>query len=149
MTKITEKNWAQQLYIEEVSIHMEPSPISIPITLQRLVMEAGANRDLSLMHHDRDIAKATGSPDAFANTYFIMGMFERLLREWMGLRGRLRKINSLRMKTFNCPGDILTFRAKVMRLEEHNTITLDLWVESEKGTTATAEAIVQLPKRLK
>ena len=26
--------------------------ISIPITLQRLVMEAGANRDFSLMHHD-------------------------------------------------------------------------------------------------
>jgi hypothetical protein len=31
--------------------------ISIPITLQRLVMEAGANRDFSLMHHDGAVAR--------------------------------------------------------------------------------------------
>ena len=147
MSSSTEKQWAQQLYREDISINSELSPISIPITLQRLVMEAGANRDLSLMHHDRDIAQATGSPDAFANTYFIIGMFERLLREWMGLKGRIKKINSLRMKTFNCPGDLLTFKAKITSLEDNNTIVLNLWVESEKGTTVTAEAIVELPHR--
>ena len=32
--------------------------ISVPITLQRLVMEAGANRDLSLIHHDTKVAQA-------------------------------------------------------------------------------------------
>ncbi len=147
MSSSTEKQWAQQLYREDISINNELSPISIPITLQRLVMEAGANRDLSLMHHDRDIAQATGSPDVFANTYFIMGMFERLLREWMGLKGRIKKINSLRMKTFNCPGDLLTFKAKITSIEDNNTIVLNLWVESEKGTTVTAEAIVELPHR--
>ncbi len=147
MSSSTEKQWAQQLYREDISINSELSSISIPITLQRLVMEAGANRDLSLMHHDRDIAQATGSPDAFANTYFIIGMFERLLREWMGLKGRIKKINSLRMKTFNCPGDLLTFKAKITSLEDNNTIVLNLWVESEKGTTVTAEAIVELPHR--
>ena len=31
--------------------------IEIPITLQRLVMEAGANRDFSLMHHDSAVAR--------------------------------------------------------------------------------------------
>jgi len=147
MSSSTENKWAQQLYREDISINSELSPISIPITLQRLVMEAGANRDLSLMHHDRDIAQATGSPDAFANTYFILGMFERLLREWMGLKGRIKTINSLRMKTFNCPGDLLTFKAKIISLEENNTVALNLWVESEKGTTVTAEAIVELPQR--
>ncbi len=34
--------------------------ISIPITLQRLVMEAGANRDFSLMHHDGSIPERRG-----------------------------------------------------------------------------------------
>ena len=75
--------------------------ISIPITLQRLVMEAGANRDLSLIHHDRDVACATGAPDAFANTYFLMGMFERLMRQWAGPFARIRKIGPLRMMVFN------------------------------------------------
>jgi len=147
MSSSAEKHWEQQLYCEDVSIDSELSPISIPMTLQRLVMEAGANRDLSLMHHDRDIAQATGSPDAFANTYFILGMFERLLREWMGLKGQIKKINSLRMKTFNCPGSLLTFKAKITSLEENNTVALNLWVESENGTTVTAEAIVELPQR--
>ena len=59
--------------------------VSIPITLQRLVMEAGANRDFSLIHHDSGVARATGAPDAFANTFFLMGMFERLMREWAEL----------------------------------------------------------------
>ena len=51
---------------------VELPAIDIPITLQRLVMEAGANRDLSLIHHDTAVAKATGAPDAFANTFFLI-----------------------------------------------------------------------------
>ena len=78
--------------IETVSVGDELGPISIPVTLQRLVMEAGANRDFSLIHHDRDVARATGAPDAYMNTFFIAAMFERLLREWMGPRGRINKI---------------------------------------------------------
>ena len=39
----------------------DAAEISIPITLQRLVMEAGANRDFSLMHHDGSIARTAGA----------------------------------------------------------------------------------------
>ena len=35
---------------------------AVPLTIQRLVMEAGANRDFAPMHHDREIARATGAP---------------------------------------------------------------------------------------
>ncbi len=65
--------------------------ISIPITLQRLVMEAGANRDFSLMHHDGSVARTAGASDAFVNTFFLMGMFERQVREWAGTAARLKK----------------------------------------------------------
>lgn len=141
-------DWSRQTYFDEVEVGEELDAIAIPITLQRLVIEAGANRDLSLIHHDRDVAKATGAPDAYMNTFFIVGMFERLLREWMGLQGQIRKISDLRMKVFNAVGDLVTFKARV--LEKNNkagTVVLELWSETEQGQTVTAQATVILPKR--
>jgi acyl dehydratase len=134
-----------QRSFESVSVGDELSPISIPITLQRLVMEAGANRDFSLIHHDRDVARSTGAADAYMNTFFISGMFERLLREWMGYTGRLNKITNLRMKLFNVVGDTVTFNGRVSELlAAEQQVVLDLWSASEQGTTVTAQATVTL-----
>lgn len=119
--------------------------ISIPITLQRLVMEAGANRDLSLIHHDTGVAQATGAPDAFANTYFLMGMFERLMRQWAGPKARIRKIGPLRMMIFNAVGDTVTFKGTVESVDANSgMVTLQMWVESERGKTVTCSALVSL-----
>ena len=70
------------MQIGDITVGLELPTASIPITLQRLVMEAGANRDFSLIHHDSQVARATGASGAFANTFFLMGMFERVMREW-------------------------------------------------------------------
>ena len=124
----------------------ELSPIFIPITLQRLVMEAGANRDLSLIHHDTKVAQATGAPDAFANTYFLMGMFERLMRQWAGPKARIRKIGPLRMMIFNAVGDTVQFMGTVESVDKAaGTVSLDMWVQSDRGKTVTAKAVVELP----
>lgn len=132
--------------IETVSVGDELGPISIPVTLQRLVMEAGANRDFSLIHHDRDVARATGAPDAYMNTFFIAGMFERLLREWMGPRGRINRIVNLRMKVFNCVGDTAVFKGTVEGLDTtNNQVTVSLSSETDNGITVTADATVTLP----
>lgn len=133
--------------IDSVAIGAELEPISIPITLQRLVMEAGANRDFSLIHHDRDVARATGAPDAYMNTFFIAGMFERLLREWMGDAGRLNKIVNLRMQVFNSVGDTATFRGHVNGVRHRECqVDIALSCETEGGPTVTAEATVTLAK---
>ncbi|MEP4149242.1 MAG: hypothetical protein ABJL54_18630 [Halioglobus sp.] len=131
--------------LSEISVGDELQSIAIPITLQRLVMEAGANRDLSLIHHDSDVAKATGAPDAFANTYFLMGMFERLMRDWAGPAARIRKIGPLRMMVFNAVGDTIFFKGVVESVDEAaGTISVDMWVESDRGKTVTAKALLEL-----
>ena len=126
---------------------LELPAIDIPITLQRLVMEAGANRDLSLIHHDTEVAKATGAPDAFANTFFLVGMFERLLREWAGPTARIRKIGPLRMMIFNAVGDTVQFKGTVESVDtEAGAVSVDLWSESDRGKTVTSKAIVELKR---
>lgn len=135
-----------QRTIDAVTIGEELGPISIPITLQRLVMEAGANRDFSLIHHDREVARATGAPDAYINTFFIAGMFERLLREWMGPQGRIRRICNLRMKVFNCVGDTVIFKGRVDGVDAaNNQVSITLSSETANGVTVTADAVVSLP----
>ena len=129
-----------------VSVGDKLGPMSLPITRQRLVMAAGANRDFSLIHHDRDVARATGAPDAYMNTFFIAGMFERLLREWMGHRGTLDKITGLRMQVFNAVGDTVTFKGRVTALREATRqVDIELWSESNDARTVRAAAMVSLP----
>jgi hypothetical protein len=136
---------AKTLSVAAVQPGDELPAISIPITLQRLVMEAGANRDLSLIHHDTKVAQATGAPDAFANTYFLMGMFERLMRQWAGHRARIRKIGPLRMLLFNAVGDTVQFNGVVESVDEATgNVSLDMWVESDRGKTVTTKAVIEL-----
>jgi hypothetical protein len=140
--------WDKQLYFEDVVIDAELQSVSIPLSLQRLVMEAGANRDLSSIHHDNDAAVATGAPGVYMNTYFIMGMIERLVREWMGLQGQIKKIGPLRMKMFNCVGNTVVFTGKVrQKNEEDHLVVLDIRSETLKGETVSAEATVSLPTK--
>ena len=113
--------------------------ISIPITLHRLVMEAGANRDLSMIHHDTKIAQATGAPDAYANTFFLMGLFERQLREFIGLKGRIKKIGPMQMKTFNCVGDVLVVKGTIIAIAE-DKILIEQTIESDRGVTTICQS---------
>lgn len=141
-------NWDHQVYFEDVTLDSEIAPITIPVTMQRLVMEAGSNRDLSLIHHDTKVAQSTGAPDAFANTFFIMGMFERMVREWMGLKGTLKKIGSLRMASFNCAGTPVTVSGKVKELrEEDSAVVINVAMANEQSITVTAEVTLILPRK--
>jgi hypothetical protein len=133
------------MQISKIQVGDTLPEISIPITLQRLVMEAGANRDLSLIHHDTKVAQATGAPDAFANTFFLIGMFERLMREWAGPQARIRKIGPLRMMIFNAVGDTVQFKGVVESVDAASgRVSLDMWVESERGKTVTSEAVLEV-----
>ena len=133
------------MQISKIQVGDTLPEISIPITLQRLVMEAGANRDLSLIHHDTKVAQATGAPDAFANTFFLIGMFERLMREWAGPQARIRNIGPLRMMIFNAVGDTVQFKGVVESVDAASgRVSLDMWVESERGKTVTSKAVLEV-----
>ena len=138
-------DWTRQITLNDVVVGAEIPEIPMPVTLQRLVMEAGSNRDLSLIHHNKEVAQSTGADDAYMNTFFIIGLFERMLREWMGTRGRLKKIGSLQMQSFNVVGDVVYCRGKVTGKQDDGTVNLDIRMENQERVTVTAVAVVNLP----
>jgi acyl dehydratase len=120
---------------------------SVPLTVQRLVMEAAANRDFTPIHHDREFTRATGAPDPYANTMLIQAVLEATLREWMGLAGQLRTLR-FNMRAFATAGAIMSGHGRVTRIRTERGgrfVDLDVWTASNGTQTATGSATVWLP----
>lgn len=89
--------------------------LHFPLTVYRLVMAAGANRDFNAIHHNSEYAQASGAPEMYANNLFLQGMWERAVREYIGLGGVIRKLSGFRMKVFNTVGDTVVVKGQVLR----------------------------------
>jgi acyl dehydratase len=130
-----------------MDVGTELPEFSVPLTLQRLVMEAAANRDFMPVHHDRDIARATGAPDPYANTMLIQSVLEATLREWMGLGGQLRRLG-FSMRAFATAGGILSGHGRVTALRSEpggQVVDLDVWTDSDGRQNAVGTATVWVP----
>jgi acyl dehydratase len=132
-----------------MNVGTEIPEFALPLTIQRLVMEAGANRDFTPIHHDREITRATGAPDPYANTMLIQAVLEATLREWMGLSGRLRRL-SFSMRAFATAGGILSGHGRVTALRAEpggQVVDLDVWTASDGTQTAVGTASVWVPNQ--
>jgi acyl dehydratase len=109
-------------------------PVVFPLSVYRLVVAAGANRDFNSIHHNSEYAKASGAPDMYANTLFLQGMWERAIREYMGLDGTLRRIAGFRMNSFNCAGETVVVKGAVTRKwRDGNSGLVEIKMWSENG----------------
>lgn len=128
---------------------------TLPLTLQRLVIEAGVNRDYTPTHHDPALAVASGAPAPYANTPMIMAMLEAGLRNWMGVEGRLLELD-FRMLKFNVVGSLLKIGGRVASLgpvapdhglddRQWGEVRLDCWIDS--GTVRTVEGTARVALR--
>lgn len=144
-------DWRIQRLWEDVEEGDEIPAVAFPLTVYRLVVEAGANRDFNAIHHNSEFARASGAPEMYANTGFLLGMWERTLREFIGLDGTIRRIAGFRMKKFNTVGQTVTVRGRVARKRrEDGDALLDLEVWSEAGgevTVGPGTVTVTLPDR--
>jgi acyl dehydratase len=140
----TATEWGQREF-ETIAEGDELPTHTVMITLQRLVMEAGANRDFAPIHFDREAARATGAPDVYANTIFLEAVIESSLRRWAGLNGRIREI-AFTMRGFNCVGDTISAGGAVVAVDPAQRLAeLDIWIESQRGRTVEGSAKVSFP----
>ncbi|MPY56515.1 hotdog family protein [Streptomyces spongiae] len=138
-------------FFEDVKTDEELPPVAYPLPVYRLVMAAGANRDFNSIHHNTDYARATGAPEMYANTSLLLGMWERLVRDWMGPAGTITAIRGFRMRAFNTVGDTTWVRGRVLSTETDagpGTVDIEVYCENSAGVTVGPGTVrVTLPLR--
>lgn len=101
----------------DVQVGDEVPTVEFPLSLYRLVVAAGGNRDFNSIHHNRSYAASTGARDAYASTFFLMGAWERVVRDYIGPAGTIRSITSFRMRKFNLVGSVMVVSGAVVELK--------------------------------
>ncbi|GAB3980815.1 hypothetical protein GCM10029978_079880 [Actinoallomurus acanthiterrae] len=141
----------RQRYVEDVREGEELPGVAYPLTVYRLVMAAGSNRDFNSIHHNTEYARATGAPEMYANTGLLLGMWERAVRDWIGPAGTIRGIKGFRMRAFNVVGDTTWVRGRVASVggdDAPGAVDLELWCENSAGVTVGPGTVrVTLPTR--
>ena len=136
---------------EDVEVGEQLPVVSLPLTVYRLVMAAGSNRDFNSIHHNTEYARSTGAEEMYANTSFLMSSWERCVRDWMGLVGRIRAIRGFRMRSFNYVGDTVRVIAEVTaaRIEgDAGVVEIGIRCETSKGVTVGPGVVeIELPRR--
>lgn len=119
----------------------------VPLSLQRLVMEAGVNRDFAPIHHDNDAARLAGAPGAFTNFVFIQSLIEFSARSWFGETPRIARI-AIKLGKFNPVGARLSCMGHVVELraaDESPFVRLALTIHADDTETTTGECDLVFP----
>jgi len=133
--------------LADIAIGEELPVVTVPLNLYKFVMIAGANRDFNSIHHNSAFAKSTGAPDAYANTLFLMGLWERLLRDWAGPCAIIMALRGFRMGCFNVLGHVIHTKGKVIGIETGTrVVTVQVQCEDDTGiTVGPGEIDIQWP----
>lgn len=134
-----------QLYWNDVLLGDEIPTQTFPLSVFRLVMAAGSNRDFNSIHHNTSYAQETGAPDMYANNFFLQGMWEKAVREYIGLAGVIKSLRGFRMGSFNIVGDTVITKGKVKKKwkeKEEHFIELEVWSENTTGISVGPGTIV-------
>ncbi len=144
-------DWSKQRSYEDVNVGDPVPPVTVHLTVQRLVIEAGANRAFAPIHHNTEVAQAQGAPEMFANNGFMQAMWERTYREFIGLDGVVRKVGPFRIGIFNTPGESVVTTGVVKRKWQEkgeNLVELEMWSENSKGVSVgPGPVLVTLPSK--
>ena len=140
----------EQIHWEEVSVGDELPEISLDITVRRLFLQASGAQDWYPVHFDPAFARKAGHEDVFMDTGFVQAALVRLITDWMGDAGFLKRL-AFQMRRQHRQGDTMVCRGKVTGKEEADgaaLVFLEVWAENEReGVTTPSFALVSLPTR--
>jgi len=140
----------KQLGWEDVQVGDKIPTETFPLTVYRLVMAASGVQDFNSIHHNSEYAKATGAPEMYANNFFLQGMWERTVRQYIGNAGVIKSLRNFRMVSFNTVGQTVTVVGEVARKwqeGDENFVEIKLWTKNSEGVTTVGPGsmIVTLP----
>lgn len=140
------------LFWEDVTDGQSLPDFSYELSLLRLVAFVRATGLYDFVHHDSRYAQAVGARDAFISTPHVAGLFSRLLTDWSGPGGSLRKLVFTMSAQCAC-ADMLQVSGRVGRKYrgeqgEYLVELVDLNIATDNQTSAArATAMIELPSR--
>ena len=139
-----------QVYFEDVQESQEIPTLTDKCTSQRLVMWAAASGDFYQIHYDKDFAQGNGLPDRITHGALKHALLGRLLHEWVGDGGRVKKVACQYRGMDMVNEDVICHGVVKRKYQEggENLVDLDLWTETPQGQKTTpGTGVVALPSR--
>jgi acyl dehydratase len=141
----------EQRYWDSVDEGDDLPGFDLHLSETKIVQQVSGSQDFYPVHHDREFARAGGHQDIFVNTGFTRAALSRLLTDFAGPDGWVRRL-TYEMRRMNRPGDTMQIRGKVTRKyvgeDGAHLVDLDLWVQNEReGISTPGTATVMLPVR--
>lgn len=139
-----------QVCWEDVEVGTEVEGFELEITPRRVFLQISGSQDWYPLHHDPAFARKAGHEEIFMNTGFMQAALVRVITDWMGDAGFLRKL-SFEMRRQQRPGDTMVCKGRVTgrcRDDGQGVVELEVWAENEReGVTTPGKAWVVLPLR--
>lgn len=140
----------QQPYWEDVEVGQALPGFDLEITPRRVFLQVSGSQDWYPVHFDPVFAKKSGHAELFMNTGFLQAALVRVITDWMGDDGFLRKLR-FEMRRQQRPGDTMVCKGTVTAKYERGGegwLELDVWAENEReGVTTPGQAVVILPRQ--
>lgn len=136
---------------DDVTVGDDLPGFDIKLTETKIAEQVSGSQDFYAVHHDREFARAGGHKDIFVNTGFTRALLSRLLTDYAGPSGWVRKL-SYQMRRMNMPGDTMRMRGKVTDKyvddDGSHRVDLEIWIENDReGVTTPGNGSVILPAR--
>ena len=134
---------------DEVEVGQDLPQRSNVVDRAQLVQYAGASGDFNPIHWNPEFAQIVGLPGVIAHGMFNMGLVGRVISEWVGDPGAVRKL-SVQFRKEVLPDEKIVAKGRVAEKDEATrTVRIELWAEVERdGKTLSpiknGEAIVEL-----
>ena len=126
----------------------EIGPFTRHTSTRDLVRYAGASRDFSEIHYDKDFALGVGLPGVILHGALKAAYLGKLMTDWLDDPGALRSLQC-QHRGMDFPSESVESRGRVVRkyVEDGQPFAdCEIWLENTRGkTTAPGQATVSLP----
>jgi acyl dehydratase len=148
MNRSSSLSHVEPRWFEDVAVGDRLGPEARDTSREQLLAYASVSRDLNLIHHDPEFARASGLPDTIVQGTLKSAFLARLVTRYAGEWGTLVRL-TVQYRGVDIPGTPLTAHGVVDRIDpERGEIECEIWLESVGGERTTrGRAVVALPRR--
>ncbi len=139
-----------QPFWDDVEVGQELPGFNLEITKRRVFLQISGSQDWYPLHFDPAFAAKAGHGDIFMNTGFMQAALVRVITDWMGDDGFLKRLY-FEMRRQQRPGDTMVCKGRVTAKyiqDGQGCVDLEVWAENDReGVTTPGRATVILPRR--